>query len=106
MIRNLIVGAFEAFAWLFFVGVIAYATWYGWHIATLGGIGVVETSLVGELIDQPWKGAVAGFVAGTLLAIVGTGLVFTLLDIRAGTDRIAFLMEQELRRRHGDDLDD
>ena len=105
MIRNVIVGAFEAFAWLFFVGVIAYATWFGWHSAVLGAIPMAETSMIGELIDQPWKGAVAGFVAGTLLAILGTGLIFTLLDIRAGTDRIAYLMEDELRRRRGGDLD-
>lgn len=106
MIRNMIVGAFEAFAWLFFVGVIAYATWFGWHSAVLGTIPMMEASMIAELIDQPWKGAVAGFVAGTLLAILGTGLIFTLLDIRAGTDRIAYLMEDELRRRRGGDLDD
>jgi len=36
MIRNIIVGAFEAFAWFFFVGVIAYGTWYGWKLAESG----------------------------------------------------------------------
>ncbi len=100
MIRNVIVGAFEAFAWVFFVGVIAYATWFGWHHATLG-----EVAFQGQMV-APWQGAVAGFVAGALAAIVGTGLVFTLLDIRAGTDRIAYLLENEIRRRRGDDDDD
>lgn len=100
MIRNVIVGAFETFAWLFFVGVIAYATWFGWHHAVLG-----DLAFQGRLVE-PWQGGVAGFVAGTLAAIVGTGLIFTLLDIRAGTDRIAYLLEDEIRRRRGGDLDD
>jgi hypothetical protein len=97
MIRNFIVGAFEAFAWFFFVAVIAYATWYGWHAATLGEIHA------GTMVAQPWQGALGGFVVGAITAIVGTGLIFTLLDIRAGTDRLVDLVEDELRRRRGED---
>ncbi|MBL9012118.1 MAG: hypothetical protein JNL56_13165 [Alphaproteobacteria bacterium] len=97
MIRNLIVGAFEAFAWFFFVGIIAYATWFGWNAAVLGEIHA------GGVMAQPWQGALGGFVVGAILAVVGTGLIFTLLDIRAGSDRIVELMEDELRRRRGED---
>ncbi|BCW90459.1 hypothetical protein sos41_36290 [Alphaproteobacteria bacterium SO-S41] len=97
MIRNFIVGAFEAFAWFFFVAIIAYATWYGWHAAVLGELHM------GGVSAQPWQGAIGGFVAGCLTAVVGTGLIFTLLDIRAGTDRLVELVEEELRRRRGED---
>lgn len=97
MLRNFIVGAFEAFAYAFFVGIIAYATWYGWTQAEYGMI------WVGLEPIAPWQGAVAGFVGGTIAAIVVTGLIFTLLDIRAGTDRLTWLLERELDRRYGDD---
>lgn len=97
MIRNIIVDAFEAFAWFFFVGMIAYATWYGWDLASHGQL------MAAGVVVQPWQAAIAGFVGGVLAAVVVTGLIFTLLDIRAGTDRIAYLMEREPRRRHGDD---
>ncbi len=96
MIRNMIVGAFEAFAWVFFIGVIAYSTWYGWTAAQIGQLHA------GGVMAQPWQGAVVGFVAGTIVAVVVTGLIFTLLDIRAGTDRIVDLMEDELRRIRGE----
>ena len=46
------------------------------------------------------------FVAGALAAIVVTGLIFTLLDIRAGTDRIQYLMERGLGRDRDDEDDD
>jgi hypothetical protein len=99
MIRNMIVGAFEAFAWFFFVGVIAYGTWYGWKLAEAGMLHA------GMFFAEPWQGAIAGFVGGVIAAIVVTGTIFTLLDIRAGTDRITLLMERELRNRYGDDGD-
>lgn len=96
MVRNFIVGAFEAFAWVFLIGAIAYCTWLGWHAAELGQLHR------GAFVALPWQGAVAGFLVGTVGGIIGTGLIFTLLDIRAGTDRIAWLLEDELRRRHGE----
>lgn len=101
MIRNLIVDAFEAFAWIFFVGMIVYATWFGWYAAD-------HHLIYGLPWDvQPWQGAVAGFVGGTIASIVVTGLIFTLLDIRAGTDRITYLLERELMRKYGDtDVED
>ncbi len=98
MLRNMIVGAFEACAWFFFLAVIAYGTWFGWDAAAAG-----KLSAGGTLVE-PWMGAVGGFVAGALAAIVVTGLIFTLLDIRAGTDRIQYLME--LGRDRDDEDDD
>lgn len=99
MIRNFIVGAFEAFAWFFFAGVIAYGTWYGYDLADKGML------RAGMMMAEPWQGAVAGFIGGIIAAIVVTGTIFTLLDIRAGTDRITWLMERELRNKYGDDRD-
>lgn len=100
MVRNFIVGAFEAFAWVFLFGAIAYCTYFGYRAAE---IGVLHA---GPYTALPWQGAVAGFLVGSVAGIVVTGLIFTLLDIRAGTDRITALMEEELRRRwRGDDGD-
>lgn len=93
MVRNFIVGAFEAFAWFFLIAFIAYATYMGWFMAEHGMFQPLRLS------PQPWQGAVIGFVVGAIGGIVGTGLIFTLLDIRAGTDRIAWLLENELRRQ-------
>lgn len=87
MLRNFIVGAFEAFAWVFFVGIIAYCTWYGWHAAELGVL------RAGTVQVEPWAGAIGGFVAGFIAAVVVTGLIFTLLDMRASLDQLAWLAE-------------
>lgn len=97
MIRNFIVGAFEAFAWIFFVGIIAYCTWYGWNAAEAGLLRAGTTEVA------PWLGAIGGFVGGCIAAVVVTGLIFTLLDIRASLDQLAWLAENGGRRDRGDD---
>lgn len=75
--RDFIVNVFEGIVWLVFVLIVCGYTFVGYRAATMGRIDF-----------EPPVGAGIGFIIGIVAAVVVTGILFTLIDMRASLDRL------------------